>query len=546
MTTRLIFVTGGVLSSLGKGIASASIAALLQAHGYKVRIRKLDPYINFDPGTMNPYEHGEVYVTQDGTETDLDLGHYERFTGVPSSRQDNTTAGKIYYEVIERERKGHYLGGTVMVVPHITDAIKEFILNETKDLDFLICEIGGTVGDIEGLPFLEAIRQLKLDLGLEHCAYVHLTLVPFIQTTGEFKTKPSQHSVKELLSRGIQPDFLLCRSEKKLPESAQKKLSLFCNVPKNRVINARDVASIYQVPLGFHQDHLDKEILKYFGLPYKEPELSKWLPFIDALENPKTSVTIGLVVKYEKLKDAYKSLVESLIHAGVVLRCSVKISWISAEDIEQNEESHLLRDIDGIIVPGGFGPRGMEGKLRALRYARENHIPCMGICLGMQLMVIEYARSVLGWKEASSSEFGVSEKPVVSLITEWQKFGTYETRSEDDHLGGTMRLGIYPCVIKPKTKLADIYGVTERGERHRHRYEVSISYKDDLEAAGLIFSGLSPDNRLTEAVEVENHPWMIGVQYHPEFESYVGAPNPLFVSFLRASLEYQKKKIKEL
>ncbi len=541
MAARFIFVTGGVLSSLGKGIASASIAALLQAHGYRVRIRKLDPYINFDPGTMNPYEHGEVYVTRDGTETDLDLGHYERFTGVPGSRQDNTTAGKIYYEVIEKERRGDYLGGTVMVVPHITDAIKSFVLNESDDLDFMICEIGGTVGDIEGLPFIEAIRQLKIDLGADRCAYVHLTLVPFIKTTDEFKTKPSQHSVKDLLSLGIQPDFLLCRTEKKLPDSARDKLSLFCNVLKKRIINAMDVPSIYQVPLCFHDDKLDQEILSYFGLSFKTPNLAPWQELTTVLKNPEGVLNVGMVVKYEKLKDAYKSLVEALIHAGVALNQAIDIRWISAEELEEKSDISYFQGLDALIVPGGFGPRGMDGKLRALTFARENNVPCLGICLGMQLMVIEYARSVLNWKDAGSSEFSSEGVSVVSLITEWDKEGVTEQRSEEDRLGGTMRVGSYPCAIKPGTKLAQAYGAESVQERHRHRYEVTLKYKEELESAGLSFSGISPDGRLTEAVEVADHPWMIGVQYHPEFESHVGVPNPLFVSFLNAAVQKKKE-----
>ena len=542
MKTRLIFVTGGVLSSLGKGIASASLAALLQSYGYKVRIRKLDPYINFDPGTMNPYEHGEVYVTRDGTETDLDLGHYERYTGVPSQREDNTTAGKIYYEVIERERRGDYLGSTVMVIPHITDAIKVFVLNGIDDLDFLICEIGGTVGDIEGLPFVEAIRQLGNDLGRRNCLYMHLTLVPYIDTTGEFKTKPSQHSVKDLLGLGIQPDILLCRSEKNIPLSSREKLSLFCNVPLERVINAVDVSSIYQVPLRFHEDGLDREVLSYFDLPTPSSNFAVWQEIEKVLLSPKGTVTVGMVVKYEKLKDAYKSLVEALIHAGVSLGYTVKIVWLSAEEIGEETSAASLSELEAIIVPGGFGQRGMEGKLSTLKFARENKVPCLGICLGMQLMVIEYARHVLGWTSATSTEFDQKGTPVVSLITEWKKEGGVESRSASDALGGTMRVGSYPCKPKPGSKLSDIYQAAEVTERHRHRYEVTLQYKKDFEEAGLVFSGLSPDEQLTEAVEVTDHPWMIGVQYHPEFESWVGAPNPLFVSFLKTAIDQKKDK----
>lgn len=542
MTTRYIFVTGGVLSSLGKGIASASIAALLQAHGYKVKIKKLDPYINYDPGTMNPYEHGEVYVTRDGAETDLDLGHYERFTGIPSEKRDNTTAGKIYYEVIQKERAGEYLGKTVMVIPHITDTIKSFIMDGAESFDFLICELGGTIGDIEGLPFVEAIRQLGNDLGRARCCYVHLTLLPFIKTAGEFKTKPSQHSVKDLLSLGIQPDFLLCRGEVSLPEEARAKLSLYCNMSKERVFNAIDVASIYQVPYSLKNEGLDQELLTYFNLPYAEPEMSKWQPYLESVKKGPT-LRIGMVVKYDKLKDAYKSLVEALIHAAHQLEKNIEIIWIGADQLEEDPEAlGRISELEGLIVPGGFGPRGLEGKLSALRYARENNLPCLGICLGMQLMVVEYARNILGWKMANSSEFSETGKLVVSLITEWQKDGKIETRSHGDKMGGTMRLGAYPCKIKPDSLLHQIYQQELVEERHRHRYEVTLDCRSDLEEAGLIFSGMSPDNQLTEAVEIANHPWMVGVQYHPEFESWIGHPNPLFLSFLQASSTFQKDK----
>ena len=542
MTTRYIFITGGVLSSLGKGIASASIAALLQAQGYKVKIKKLDPYINYDPGTMNPYEHGEVYVTRDGAETDLDLGHYERFTGIPSTKNDNTTAGKIYFEVIQKERAGDYLGKTVMVIPHITDKIKSFIRADTENYDFVLCELGGTIGDIEGLPFVEAIRQFGNDLGRDLCCFVHLTLLPYIKTAGEFKTKPSQRSVKDLLSLGIQPDFLLCRGEVPLPDEARSKLSLYCNLPKARVFNAIDVPSIYMVPDVLQKEGLDQEIVKFFRLPYNVPDMEKWQPYVAAIDDD-SPLKIGMIVKYEKLKDAYKSLVESLVHASYAVKKKVEIVWIGSEELEEGEGNlEIMRVLDAIIVPGGFGARGTEGKISALRFARENKVPCLGICLGMQLMVIEYARTVLGWHDANSTEQISDCKPVVSLITEWDKDGLKESRSEEGNMGGTMRLGAYPCHIKADSLLHHIYQKDIVHERHRHRYEVSAKYRKDFEGAGLNFSGMSPDQRLTEVVEVKEHPWMIGVQYHPEYESWVGSPNPLFKSFLEAALNYKEGK----
>jgi CTP synthase len=537
--TYYIFITGGVLSSLGKGIAASSIGALLQAHGYKVRLRKMDPYINVDPGTMNPYQHGEVFVTNDGAEADMDLGHYERFTNVDARKSDTITTGQIYWDVIERERRGEYLGGTVQVIPHITNRIKEFIGTHDKDIDFLITEVGGTVGDIEGLPFIEALRQFSHDVGRKHTLFVHLTLLPYIATTGELKTKPTQHSVKELLSYGIQPDVLLCRSEKPMSENERKKVALFCNVPEDRVISALDVESIYQVPLMLHNQRLDQEILFYFGMPQKRvPDLKNWKKFVETQSQSKHTVTIGIIGKYVSLHDAYKSIQEALVHAEVHEGARVQIRWIDADTLTSRTYKSTLSELDGILVPGGFGGRGVEGKMFAIRYARENKVPFFGICFGLQLSLIESARQVVGLKGAGSTELEDQPKvPVVCLMSEWEKDGALEVRTETSNKGGTMRLGNYPCTILPHTKAYESYNTTQIQERHRHRYEVNINYKKDLEKAGIIFSGMSPDGKLPEIIELKNHPWFVAVQFHPELKSRPFAPHPLFVSFVKASLK---------
>lgn len=534
--TRFIFITGGVVSSLGKGIASSSLGALLQARGYSVRLRKLDPYLNIDPGTMSPTQHGEVFVTDDGAETDLDLGHYERFTDVDARRGDNVTAGRIYSDLLTKERRGDYLGGTVQVIPHVTNLIKEFILNGTQDTDFVLCEIGGTVGDIEGLPFFEAIRQLGNELGRDRAIYIHLTLVPYIAAAKELKTKPTQHSVKELRSIGIQPNILLCRSDKEIPLSERKKIALFCNVPVEAVIQALDTDTIYRVPINYHKEGLDVQVLRAFGLPAdREPDLTKWEKVIEAIESPKGEVTIGIVGKYTSLKDSYKSLIEALDHAGIANKVKVNLRWINSRTFSGDKAKKSLKDVDGILVPGGFGKSGAEGKIAAVKYARENKIPYFGICFGMQMAVIEIARNLAGIKEANSSEFGPCKDPVVGLMTEWTKAGDRETRSAIGNLGGTMRLGAYDCILKKGSKTAKIYGRGEISERHRHRYEVNINYRRQLEKAGLIFSGLSPDSELPEIVELKDHPWFIGVQFHPELKSRPFAPHPLFASFIKAA-----------
>lgn len=537
--TRYIFVTGGVLSSLGKGIAASSIAALLQAHGYRVRIRKMDPYINVDPGTMNPYEHGEVFVTDDGAETDMDLGHYERFTGVEAYSSDTVTTGKIYWDVIERERRGEYLGGTVMVIPHITNRIKEFILHQDDEVDFLIVEIGGTVGDIEGLPYIEAIRQFGNDVGRKNSLFIHLTLLPYIATTGELKTKPTQHSVKELLGYGIQPDILLCRSEKPMSEDERRKLALFCNLSEDRVFSALDVETIYRVPLMLHNQHLDREILNYFSIsPKTSLDLKKWKRFVEGLNSLKYSVTIGIVGKYVTLQDAYKSIHEALIHSGVSSQIKVYVKWIDADDLtHKNYEEHLSH-LNGILVPGGFGARGVKGKILASRYARDHNVPYFGICFGMQIALIEIAQNVLKMKGASSTELGDTDVPIVSLMNEWEKSGQKETRTETDHKGGTMRLGTYPSQLVEGTKIYHAYGEQPIiQERHRHRYEVNTKYKKDFEDVGVIFSAMSPDQKLPEAIELRDHPWFVAVQYHPEFKSRPFAPHPLFDAFIKAALK---------
>ncbi|KLK94914.1 CTP synthase [Microvirga vignae] len=539
--TRYVFITGGVVSSLGKGLASAALGALLQARGYKVRLRKLDPYLNVDPGTMSPYQHGEVFVTDDGAETDLDLGHYERFTGVPATKADNITTGRIYLDIITKERRGDYLGATIQVIPHVTNAIKDFVLTGNEGFDFVLVEIGGTVGDIEGLPFFEAIRQLGNDLPRGQAIYVHLTLLPFIPSAGELKTKPTQHSVAELRSIGIQPDILLCRTDREIPKDERRKLALFCNVRETAVIEARDARSIYDVPLAYHQAGLDSEVLAAFGLnDEKAPDLSRWTKISERVHNPEGEVNIAVVGKYTGLKDAYKSLIESLHHGGIANQVKVNLHWIESEVFENEDPAPFLEGIHGIMVPGGFGQRGAEGKIRAARFARERKVPYFGICFGMQMAVIEAARSLAGIKDANSTEFGPTPEPVVGILTEWLRGNELEKRVVGGDLGGTMRLGAYQAKLTPGSKVAEIYGGTEISERHRHRYEVNMSYRQQLEAKGLRFSGVSPDGVLPEIVEYEDHPWFIGVQYHPELKSRPFEPHPLFKSFIHAAVEQSR------
>ena len=540
---RYIFVTGGVVSSLGKGLLSASLGALLQARGYKVRIRKFDPYLNVDPGTMSPYQHGEVYVTDDGAETDLDLGHYERFTGVSARQSDNITTGRIYRDIIARERRGDYLGATVQVVPHVTNAIKEFALAETDGLDFVICEIGGTVGDIESLPFVEALRQLRNDLGRDNTVSVHTTLVPWIKAAGELKTKPTQHSVREIASLGVQPDVLLCRCEKPIPDSEREKIALFCNVPKSAVIQALDARSIYDVPLQYHAEGLDDEVLRAFRIDdAPPPELSRWHDIMDRLDHYESEVTIGVVGKYVGLPDAYKSLSEALVHGGIANRAKVNIRWLDAELFEQPDANLAaeLEPLHGILVPGGFGERGSEGKIASVRFAREREIPFFGICLGMQMACIEGARNLAGIAEASTTEFGETAEPVVGLITEWMSEEGLQQRAAGGDMGGTMRLGAYPAKLAANSHVATVYGATDISERHRHRYEVNVHYRDALEKGGLIFSGMSPDGQLPEIVERPDHPWFIGVQFHPELKSRPFDPHPLFAGFIGAALKQSR------
>jgi CTP synthase len=539
--TRFVFITGGVVSSLGKGIAAASLGALLQARGYKVRLRKLDPYLNVDPGTMSPYQHGEVYVTDDGAETDLDLGHYERFTGVSATRADAFTTGRIYSDVIAKERRGDYLGGTVQVIPHITDAIKEAVQAETDGFDFVLVEIGGTVGDIESLPFLEAIRQMGNELGQQRSLFLHLTLVPYIASAGELKTKPTQHSVKELLSLGIQPQILLCRADRPLPENERRKIALFCNVRPESVIPALDADSIYDVPLQYHAEGLDREVLRHFNLSfYGEPDLGRWDRIMQAIRNPEGEVTIAVVGKYTNLLDAYKSLSEALVHGGIAHRVKVRLDWVDSQIFEGGDAAAVerLEGVHGILVPGGFGERGTAGKIQAVRFARERRIPFFGICFGMQMAVIEAARNQAGIADASSTEFGPCAEPIVGLLTEWQRGNQIETRREGGDLGGTMRLGAYPARLAEGSLVHIVYGgAPEIRERHRHRYEVNIAYRERLEAAGLVFSGLSPDGVLPEIVERPDHPWFIGVQYHPELRSKPFEPHPLFAGFVGAAVK---------
>ena len=537
--TRYIFITGGVVSSLGKGLMAASLAALLQARGFKIRIRKFDPYLNVDPGTMSPYQHGEVYVTDDGAETDLDLGHYERFTGVSAHQGDNITSGRIYRDIIAKERRGDYLGATVQVIPHVTDAIKHFAQDDTEGLDFVLCEIGGTVGDIEGLPFIEAIRQLRNELGRDRTCSVHVTLVPYIAAAGELKTKPTQHSVRELTSLGVQPDLLLCRCEKPLPDSERAKIALFCNVRKEAVIPALDAKNIYAVPLQYHAEGLDAEVLRHFGLTAPAPELARWTDILDRYEHPEGEVTIGVVGKYVGLPDAYKSLNEALVHGGMANRVRVNVRWLDAELFEAGDEeiAARLEPLHGILVPGGFGERGSEGKIASVRFARERQVPFFGICLGMQMACIEGARNTAGISDASSTEFGETTEPVVGIITEWMSPEGLQTREATGDLGGTMRLGAYEAVLSHNSHAASLYGATTISERHRHRYEVNAAYKDPLERGGLVFSGMSPDGLLPEIVERPDHPWFVGVQFHPELKSRPFDPHPLFAGFIGAAVK---------
>lgn len=543
---RFIFITGGVVSSLGKGLAAASLGSLLQMRGFKVRLRKLDPYLNIDPGTMNPTQHGEVFVTEDGAETDLDLGHYERFTGVDAKKSDNVTAGRIYSTLLSKERRGDYLGGTVQVIPHVTDLIKEFILKDTQDEDFVLCEIGGTVGDIEGLPFFEAIRQIGYTMGHDRVCYMHLTLVPYLAAAKELKTKPTQHSVKELRSIGIQPDILLCRAEREIPLSERKKVALFCNLPEDAVFQALDVKSIYQVPLAYSEQGLDARVLKHFAVDAPAPDLKDWQRIVTRYEQPKGEVTVAIVGKYTGMGDAYKSLNEALDHAGIAHNVRVNQRWIDAKGFEKQDVAKKLEKVDAILVPGGFGERGVEGKIAAITFARENNIPYLGICFGMQMAVVEFARNVLGIKDATSTEFGAysgndKRGSIIGLMTEWVKDNEIQKRGQNDDLGGTMRLGAYGCDIQAGSLLANIYGKTHISERHRHRYEVNIAYKKDLEKSGLKITGLSPSGALPEMVELESHPWFVGVQFHPELKSRPFAPHPLFASFVEAAIKHAKK-----
>ncbi len=545
--TRFVFITGGVVSSLGKGIASAALGALLQARGYSVRLRKLDPYLNVDPGTMSPLQHGEVFVTDDGAETDLDLGHYERFTGVHASRSDNATTGRIYSDVIARERRGDYLGATVQVIPHITDAIKETITRDLDDpqgrpTDFALIEIGGTVGDIEGLPFLEAIRQLGNELGPQQVMFVHLTLVPWIPSAGELKTKPTQHSVKELLNVGIQANMLICRCDRPIPANERRKIALFCNVRPEAVIAALDVDTIYQVPVSYHAEGMDREVLRHFGLPHDvEPDVSRWQRIVEIVRAPEGEVKIAVVGKYTNLLDSYKSLAEALAHGGIANRVRVTLDWMDAGIFEKPDTVARLEGVHGILVPGGFGERGTEGMIEAVQFARQRAVPFFGICFGMQMAVIECARHLADLPHASSTEFGPCDDPVVGLLTEWARGNEIERRAEGGNLGGTMRLGAYPAILAPGSLVSDIYGgALQIAERHRHRYEVNVRYKERLERAGLRFSGMSPDGVLPEMVEYPAHPWFVGVQFHPELKSKPFEPHPLFRGFIAAAVRQMR------
>jgi CTP synthase len=538
---RYIFITGGVVSSLGKGLASAALGALLQARGYKVRLRKLDPYLNVDPGTMSPYQHGEVFVTDDGAETDLDLGHYERFTGRPATRHDNITTGRIYQDILAKERRGDYLGATIQVIPHVTNAIKDFIREGNDGFDFVLCEIGGTVGDIEGLPFFEAIRQFGNELPRHHAIYIHLTLLPYVSGAGELKTKPTQHSVKELRSIGIQPDILLCRSDRPIPREERRKLSLFCNVRESAVIEALDADSIYAVPEAYHAAGLDGEVLSAFGLPQdRPPDLDRWRLISERIRNPEGDVTIAVVGKYTGMKDAYKSLIEALSHGGIANKVRVNLEWMESEVFEREDPAPFLEHVHGILVPGGFGQRGAEGKIRAAQFARERRVPYFGICFGMQMAVIEAARNLCGIEKANSSEFGPTPEPIVGLLTEWVKGNELQKRAAGGDLGGTMRLGAYPAHLKRGSRVAEIYGGEDISERHRHRYEVNTAYRDRLEQHGMRFAGMSPDGVLPETVEYDDHPWFIGVQFHPELKSRPFEVHPLFSSFIGAAVEQSR------
>ena len=538
---RYVFITGGVVSSLGKGLASAALGAVLQARGYKVRLRKLDPYLNVDPGTMSPTQHGEVFVTDDGAETDLDLGHYERFTGRSANKRDNITSGRIYSDLLSKERKGEFLGATVQVIPHVTDSIKNFVLEGNEDFDFVLVEIGGTVGDIEGLPFFEAIRQLGNELPRNHAAYLHLTLMPYIPSAGELKTKPTQHSVKELRSIGIAPDVLLVRCDRPIPEGEKKKLSLFCNVRESAVIQGLDVASIYDVPVAYHEEGLDREILAALGITdAPEPDLSAWNEVSRRYHNPEGEVNIAIVGKYTGLKDAYKSLSEALTHGGIANKVKVNLQWIDSEVFERDDPAPYLEHVHGILVPGGFGERGSAGKIEAARFARVKDVPYFGICFGMQMACIEAARNTAGIKAASSTEFGPTKEPIVGMMTEWVKGNETETRDSSGNLGGTLRLGAYPAQLTRGSRVADIYGSTRISERHRHRYEVNMDYRKLLEKNGLLFSGVSPDGKLPEIVERTDHPWFIGVQFHPELKSKPFEPHPLFTSFIAAAMDQSR------
>jgi CTP synthase len=538
--TRFIFITGGVVSSLGKGLASAALAALLQARGFKVRIRKLDPYLNVDPGTMSPYQHGEVFVTNDGAETDLDLGHYERFTCVDAKQTDNVTTGRIYSDVIAKERRGEYLGATIQVIPHVTDAIKKFTTSNLEGEDFVLVEIGGTVGDIEGTPFLEAIRQLGYELGRDRTMYIHLTLLPYVAAAGELKTKPTQHSVRELLNVGIQADLLLCRTDRDLPEGERRKIALFCNVHEKAVVPALDVKSIYQVPISYHEQGLDIEVCNHFGLKTKEPDLGAWYEVVRRAMSPEGEVNIAIVGKYTGLLDAYKSLAEALAHGGIANNVKVNLKWLESESFEASDMETQLEDCHGILVPGGFGERGSQGKILAAKYAREKNVPFFGICFGMQMAVVEAARNLLGFAGAGTTEFGDCSDAVVGLMKEWQNKGVVEQRDEGSDKGGTMRLGAFPCILSNQTRVQKIYGQKKIIERHRHRYEVNVHYEKKLADVGMIFSGKSPDGILPEIVEIPSHTWFIGVQFHPELKSRPFEPHPLFTDFIRAAVEQSR------
>ena len=542
-SVKFIFITGGVVSSLGKGLASACLASVLQARGYKVRLRKLDPYLNVDPGTMSPYQHGECYVTDDGAETDLDLGHYERFTGVPAKKTDNITSGKIYSNVISKERRGDYLGATVQVIPHVTDAIKDFIIFDIQDEDFVLCEIGGTVGDIESLPFIEAIRQLGNQLGRSQTCFLHVTLLPYIKAAGELKTKPTQHSVKELQGMGIQPDILLCRTEVEIPVEQKSKIALFCNVKSESVIEALDASSIYEVPISYHNQGLDYQVCKHFNLKLdKKPNLNRWININKIQKSSEGEVVVGIVGKYTSMIDSYKSLIESLMHGGLSNKINVSIKWIDSETLEDDTLSlkNVFKDINGIIVPGGFGKRGSEGKIKSIQFARENNIPFLGICFGMQMAVLEFARNILNFKDASSSEFGETNFPLIGLLTEWQTDKGLEKRNESSNLGGTMRLGSYDCELVEGSFVESIYNKKRIAERHRHRYEVNYQFNEEFKSKGLIFSGMSPDNSLPEILELPSHPWFLAVQFHPELKSKPFDPHPIFSSFIAGTVNQSR------